>query len=68
MIYLIGQTNVLSDSAAGAAHTQIGLMMDAVSEARADLGSLMNRFSFAEGVVSISIENQSQAIQNRENL
>ncbi len=60
-VYLIGQTNVLSDSAAGAAHTQIGLMMDAVSQARADLGSLMNRFSFAEGVVSVSIENQAQA-------
>lgn len=60
-VYLIAQTNVLSDSAAGASHTQIGIMMDAVNAARADLGSFMNRLSFAEGVVSVSIENQSGA-------
>jgi flagellin-like hook-associated protein FlgL len=54
-------TNILSDSAANASHEAIRNMMDEVNAARADMGSLMNRFAFAEGVVSISLENQSQA-------
>lgn len=60
-VHLLSETNVLSASAANAAHQQIQLTMDAVNAARADLGSSMNRFAFAEGIVSISLENQSQA-------
>ncbi len=61
VVYDLGQTSVVSDSAANVAHTQIGLALDAVNAARADVASFSNRLAFAEGVVSISIENQTQA-------
>ncbi|MEC9291437.1 MAG: flagellin [Pseudomonadota bacterium] len=61
VVYDLSQTNIQSSSAANAAHTAIGVAMDAINAARADVGSFMNRLAFAEGLVSVSIENQTQA-------